>query len=109
MPANGNGRLIEAAGRVARVVGALVGLAALAVAVVEATKSGPSAERRYAVRAAADTSSNWAGYAVTGPSSTNPVTFTSVTGTWKQPTATCTAADGASAAAIWVGLGGYDL
>jgi hypothetical protein len=109
MPANGDGRLLEVASRLTRIVGALVGLAALAVAAVEATRSGPSTERRYAVRAATETSSNWAGYAVTSPSATNPVAFTSVTGTWKQPTATCTAADGPSAAAVWVGLGGYDL
>jgi hypothetical protein len=50
------------------------------------------------------TSSNWAGYAVhrTG------VSFQTVTGTWRQPTAHCT--PGAQTyAAFWVGLGGYAL
>ena len=47
------------------------------------------------------TSSNWAGYAVTGSA------FTSVSATWVQPTATCTSA-GSTWSAFWVGLGGFD-
>jgi len=43
---------------------------------------------------------NWAGYAASGPS------FSSVTGSWTQPTATCPA-DKAQLAAFWVGLDGY--
>jgi hypothetical protein len=49
-------------------------------------------------RAAADVSSNWSGYAVSGQ------TFSSVSGSWTQPAATCTS--GSSSAAFWVGLGG---
>jgi len=50
-------------------------------------------------------SSNWAGYAAFGTPDT-PLTFTSVTATWKQPKATC---DGGTPtySAFWVGLGGY--
>jgi len=48
-----------------------------------------------------ETSSNWAGYAVT-----HRKPFTSVTGKWVQPTATC--ADLSSTySAFWVGLGGF--
>ena len=48
--------------------------------------------------AAADVSSNWSGYAISGQ------TFSSVSGSWTQPAATCTS--GSSSAAFWVGLGG---
>jgi hypothetical protein len=46
-------------------------------------------------------SSNWAGYAVSGS------TFTDVKGTWVQPAATCTTTATSSYAAFWVGLGGF--
>ena len=52
-------------------------------------------------RAAADVSSNWSGYAVSGQ------TFSSVSGSWTQPAATCTS--GSSSAAFWVGLGGNSV
>jgi predicted small secreted protein len=60
-----------------------------------------------------DISSNWSGYAVTGIGSTAntavaSMSFTDVTGTWKQPAATCTPGVTTSAA-IWVGLGGYTI
>lgn len=45
-------------------------------------------------------SSNWAGYAVTGS------TYSKVTGTWVQPTASCTSVSSTTASAFWVGLGG---
>ncbi len=48
----------------------------------------------------AQSSTNWAGYAVTG------ATFTSVSGAWGQPAATCRA-NKAQLAAFWVGLDGY--
>jgi hypothetical protein len=52
-------------------------------------------------RAATTVSSNWAGYAVSG------ATFTSVSGTWTQPTADCSSSAGTQASsAFWVGLGG---
>jgi hypothetical protein len=50
---------------------------------------------------AATVSSNWAGYTVSGAS------FSSVSGTWTQPAATCDSTTyGQSASAFWVGLGG---
>ena len=51
--------------------------------------------------AATAVSSNWAGYAVTG------TTFSTISGSWTQPTANCTstAAD-TTASAFWIGLGG---
>jgi len=54
-------------------------------------------------------SSNWAGYAVTGAGSGStdvPAEFTSVSGTWVVPKATCTG-ENPSFAAFWVGLGGF--
>ena len=49
-------------------------------------------------------SSNWAGYAIHKPG----VTFRTVSGTWRQPTAKCTpGVPGYSA--FWVGLGGFSL
>jgi hypothetical protein len=75
--------------------------------------SAAAAAALAAPTAGIDVSSNWAGYAITGVGSTatNAVTnisFTNVTGTWIQPTATCTAGTSTSAA-IWVGLGGYTV
>jgi hypothetical protein len=62
------------------------------------------------------TSSNWSGYAIadettiangtTDPELTQPLTFTDVTATWKQPQVRCTRGR-ASYSAFWVGLGGY--
>jgi hypothetical protein len=46
-------------------------------------------------------SSNWAGYAATGAAGS----FTSVSASWTQPTASCAA--GSQYAAFWVGLDGY--
>jgi hypothetical protein len=48
-----------------------------------------------------ETSSNWAGYAVT-----HRKPFTSVTGKWVQPTATCVDLS-STYSAFWVGLGGF--
>jgi Peptidase A4 family len=45
-------------------------------------------------------STNWAGYAVSGS------TFTDVKGTWVQPAADCSATGTSSYAAFWIGLGG---
>jgi hypothetical protein len=49
----------------------------------------------------AASSTNWAGYAVSGS------TFTDVKGTWVQPAATCTTSEMSSYSAFWVGLGGF--
>jgi hypothetical protein len=46
-------------------------------------------------------SSNWSGYSVTGTS------FSSVSGSWVQPAATCTRGS-SGYSAFWVGLGGFD-
>lgn len=56
--------------------------------------------------ALADTtnSSNWAGYAVHKPG----VSFRTVSGTWRQPNATCTPGV-PTYSAFWVGLGGFSL
>ena len=48
--------------------------------------------------ATSDVSSNWAGFAVGGN------TFSSVSGSWVQPTAACSGVT--TSAAFWVGLGG---
>jgi hypothetical protein len=59
------------------------------------------------------TSTNWAGYAVAAssptvqPPSGSQATFTSVTGTWKQPKVTCTMST-ATYSGVWVGLGGFN-
>ena len=51
--------------------------------------------------AATAVSSNWAGYAVTG------TTFKTVSGTWVQPSASCSSSTAeTTASAFWVGLGG---
>jgi hypothetical protein len=55
---------------------------------------------------ATSTSSNWAGYAVSAATGATPVSFTTVSGTWKQPAVTC-AAGSSSYSAFWVGLGGF--
>jgi len=85
-------------------------LATLAIAVVGA---GFAVTALAKPTAGIDVSSNWAGYAFTGVGSTANVasaamSFTDVTGTWVQPTATCTPGQSTSAA-IWVGLGGYTV
>ena len=81
----------------------LIPTVVLASAFAVATASGTSV----------DISSNWSGYAVTGIGSTantavTSMSFTDVTGTWKQPAVTCTPGRTTSAA-IWVGLGGYTI
>jgi hypothetical protein len=50
-----------------------------------------------------EVSANWAGYVVSGTSTS----YTSVTATWRQPTVTCGVNDAGSSSAFWVGLGGY--
>jgi len=94
---------------VAAVLIAAVALVAAAIA----GRSAPAADVVHAARAAEppEPSTNWAGYALTGSSdsSATPLSFTSVTGTWTQAKAACSAGDGNSASAVWVGLGGYDL
>ncbi|MBV8079758.1 MAG: hypothetical protein JO186_05205 [Actinobacteria bacterium] len=52
-------------------------------------------------------SPNWSGYVATGQDG-SPVKYTSVTGTWTVPAATCNgAASYGGSSTAWVGLGGY--
>jgi len=62
--------------------------------------------RMVAKDGAAATSSNWAGYAVTG-STAATTAFTRVFAAWVQPAATCIPGQ-ATYSAFWVGLGGYN-
>jgi hypothetical protein len=52
-------------------------------------------------------SSNWSGYAVTGPAGT-PISYSSITGTWTAPAVRCTSADAGASSSVWIGLGGYN-
>jgi hypothetical protein len=52
------------------------------------------------------TSSNWAGYAVSAAGGSPAVSYSSVSGAWKQPAATCTVGT-PTYSAFWVGLGGF--
>jgi hypothetical protein len=52
-------------------------------------------------------SPRWAGYVATRLAAA-PSVFTGAVGTWKHPRPSCTRGDHSSAAAIWVGIGGYD-
>jgi Peptidase A4 family len=47
-------------------------------------------------------STNWAGYAIS-----HPQPFTSVTGKWVQPAASCDSSGSQTYSAFWVGLGGF--
>ncbi len=55
--------------------------------------------------AAGAVSSNWAGY-VALPLTASGAGFSSISGTWREPSATCTAGR-VGYSAVWVGLGGY--
>ena len=82
-------------------VGALCALAAVAVSGGTASSS----HRFYGLHDDTDTvSSNWSGYALESPQGAD-LQFTSITGSWVQPKATCSAGS-PSASAFWVGLGG---
>jgi hypothetical protein len=52
------------------------------------------------------TSSNWAGYAVSAPDGSPAVSYSSLSGAWRQPAATCTVGT-PTFSAFWVGLGGF--
>ena len=58
-----------------------------------------------AVAGATDVSSNWAGY-VAQPSPSGGSSFSSVSGSWTEPSATCERSR-ESYSAVWVGLGGF--
>jgi hypothetical protein len=86
----------------------LAGCAAAALLAAPAS-SGRSLSLRHAavVRHDMETSSNWAGYAVTPATGGAVTSFTNVVGTWVQPAVSCTAGT-PSYSAFWVGLGGFD-
>ncbi len=52
------------------------------------------------------TSPNWSGYVATG-SSDHTINYSSVTGTWVVPAATCGANSAGGFSSTWIGLGGY--
>jgi len=84
-----------------------MGKALASLAVVSAVAAVAAAT----AAAADEVSTNWAGYAIAdlqtveSGTSTTPLTFTSVTATWKQPKVSCSAGS-TSYSAFWVGLGG---
>src|SRR5436309_2119570 len=82
---------------------ALAASALAAVAVTSGTAS--TGHRFFGLKDDTDSvSSNWSGYALEPPTGTD-LQFTSITGTWTQPKATCSSGSEA-ASAFWVGLGG---
>jgi Peptidase A4 family len=80
------------------ICGALVGVLAIAAA-LSATAGGATPRMGHGPihKLSHSTSTNWSGYAVTGSR------FTSVSASWKQPTATCS---GTAYSSFWVGLDG---
>jgi hypothetical protein len=99
-PATAIGRLARSA-----LAGAVVLVACGALAPAPALGVSPSGTHPRLGRTQATVSSNWAGY-VAVPSAGGASRFSSVTGTWTQPSATCSAGR-ESYSAVWVGLGGY--
>ncbi len=82
------------------VVGAVLALSLLAPML--ASGSGVGAGHPPIIRLRQGTSSNWSGYAAFGGAGS----FTSVTGSWTQPSVVCTATKTYSS--YWVGLDGYN-
>jgi hypothetical protein len=80
----------------------------ITLAAVVALSFAGAAGAAYATELPGQVSSNWAGYAaITGHSTRNwAVRFTSVSGSWVQPVATCVPGE-PTFSAFWVGLGGY--
>jgi hypothetical protein len=80
---------------------------AVAAAAAAAALSLPVAQAEAATAdVSTESSSNWAGYAVSSSDSTVSLAYSSVSGNWTQPTATCTAGS-QTYSAFWVGLGGF--
>jgi hypothetical protein len=79
--------------------GAFVGVLVIAAALSASTggAAAPSVRHGRLLRITNSTSTNWSGYAVTGSK------FTSVSSSWTEPTATCSATAYSS---FWVGLDG---
>ena len=85
-------------GRVLQRVGWVLGVAAVVCAMLAVWASASA-------NAAASVSSNWAGYAVV-PSAGGRSAFSSISGSWTVPAATCSDR-GDTYSAAWVGLGGF--
>ena len=85
-------------GRVLQRVGWVLGVAAVVCAMLAVWASASA-------NAAASVSSNWAGYAVV-PSAGDRSAFSSISGSWTVPAATCSDR-GDTYSAAWVGLGGF--
>ncbi len=85
----------------------LIALGVLVVASATGASAKAATRLHFGVRSSItpEISSNWSGYALI-PASSDPVTFSDVTGTWVQPKAKCTSGR-TDASAFWVGLGGY--
>ncbi|HLI61174.1 MAG TPA: G1 family glutamic endopeptidase [Solirubrobacteraceae bacterium] len=81
----------------------------LSVAALCALGAGPLASADAATGVGQATSGNWSGYVVGAGSDggSGATAFRSVTGSWVQPAARCSAS-GPTYAAFWVGLGGAD-
>src|SRR5207248_5284441 len=88
---------------VKRLLHPLLGLALLSVCTAGAARLEPrfGIEQTLMVGAGTETSTNWAGYAVT-----HRKPFGSITGKWVQPVATCSDLT-STFSAFWVGLGGF--
>jgi hypothetical protein len=78
---------------------------ALALLALTCCTLSASAAVAAATARAASVSANWAGYVAT-PTAGAARHFTSVSGSWTQPSATCSSGKETDSA-VWVGLGGY--
>jgi hypothetical protein len=79
-------------------------ISALAVVGSIACAAAPSAASAATTDGQAASSANWSGYAAGGSSSGSSTQFSSISGSWVEPSANCNAGQGYSA--FWVGLGG---
>ena len=79
-------------------------ISALAVVGSIACATAPTAASAATTEGQAASSANWSGYVAGGSSSGGSTQFSSVSGSWVEPSANCNAGQGYSA--FWVGLGG---
>ncbi len=79
-------------------------ISALAVVGSIACAAAPAAASAATTDGQAASSANWSGYVAGGSSSGSSTKFSSISGSWVEPSANCNAGQGY--AAFWVGLGG---
>ena len=96
---------------VSRLVAAAAGVAvSIVLGTVCAAASAASLGAAQANPTRAGVSSNWAGYVASGSDARSavPATFSNVSATWVEPTASCgsISSTGPTSAAFWIGLGG---